>query len=191
MALAFSARTQLTLALNDRVEALSAYLGDERRVIEALLGADQLEPLDSGLYRYTVAAVQVFQLHIQPIIDLQVYCSDGRLEFEAVDGRLEGFGLVDDFRISLQSWLQAGPLGLAGEAGLAVSVSRPALLKLIPERVLAATGRSVLAGILLGIRTRVSQQLLNDFQQWQQSQPALPAETASTATAASTAAPAP
>ncbi|MEB3332996.1 MAG: DUF1997 domain-containing protein [Synechococcaceae cyanobacterium] len=168
MALAFSASQQLTLALDDQGETLSAYLRNECRVVEALLGGEQVEPLGSGLYRYTVAAVQLFQLHIQPIIVLQVRSSDGRLELEALEGRLEGFGLVDDFSLSLQSWLQAGPLGLNGEAGLAISVSRPALLKLIPERVLEASGRSVLAGILLGIRTRVAKELLNDFQQWQQ-----------------------
>jgi hypothetical protein len=31
---------------------------------------------------------------------------------------------------------------------------------------LEATGRSLLAGILLGIKTRVQQQLLNDFEVW-------------------------
>jgi branched-subunit amino acid transport protein len=41
--------------------------------------------------------------------------------------------------------------GLEGEATLAVEVSQPPLLKLIPARVLEATGRSLLAGILLGI----------------------------------------
>jgi len=36
--------------------------------------------------------------------------------------------------------------------------------------VLEATGRSVLSGILLGIRRRVSQQLLSDFHDWCQRQ---------------------
>jgi hypothetical protein len=39
-------------------------------------------------------------------------------------------------------------------------------LKLIPKKSLEATGRSLLAGILLGIRTRVSQQLVDDFRDW-------------------------
>jgi len=47
-----------------------------------------------------------------------------------------------------------------------VSVSQPPLLKLVPPRVLEATGRSVLRGILLGMRNRVRQQLLLDFHQW-------------------------
>ena len=57
-----------------------------------------------------------------------------------------------------------------GEAELAVEVSQPPLLKLVPPRVLEATGRSVLSGILLGIRRRVSQQLVGDYQTWCQRQ---------------------
>jgi hypothetical protein len=60
----------------------------------------------------------------------------------------------------------AGPAGLEGEACLSVQVSRPSLLKLIPPKVLEATGSSVLAGILLGIRNRVGQQLVDDFRSW-------------------------
>ena len=56
--------------------------------------------------------------------------------------------------------------GLVGEASLAVSVSQPSLLRLIPPAVLEATGRSLLAGILLGIKTRVGQQLVSDFENW-------------------------
>jgi branched-subunit amino acid transport protein len=59
-----------------------------------------------------------------------------------------------------------------GEAALGVSVSRPSLLRLIPANVLEATGRSLLAGILLGMKTRVGQQLVNDFESWCQNQPA-------------------
>jgi hypothetical protein len=73
---------------------------------------------------------------------------------------------VDDFRLTLHSWLEARQEGLVGEAALAVHVSQPSLLKLIPPKVLEGTGRSLLAGILLGIKTRVGQQLLGDFEQW-------------------------
>jgi hypothetical protein len=103
---------------------------------------------------------------VQPIVELQARHHRGRLELEAVDCQLEGLGLVDDFQLRLHSWLQVTPSGLEGEAQLAVEVSQPPLLRLIPPRVLEATGRSVLSGFLLGIRRRVSQQLAGDFQAW-------------------------
>ena len=166
MPLAFSASQQLSLPIPGTVDRLPDYLTDEQRVVGSLLDPRQLVPLGPGRYRYTVTRVQVFQLQIQPIVELLARHRGNRLELEAIDCALEGLGLVDDFRLSLQSWLEPGGQGLEGEATLAVSVSRPPLLRLIPERVLEATGHSILSGILLGIRKRVGHQLLADFQLW-------------------------
>ena len=110
--------------------------------------------------------MQVFQLQIQPIVELRAHASQGRLELQALDCKLEGLGLVDDFQLGLESWLHATSQGLEGEASLSVQVSQPPLLKLIPPRILEGTGHSILAGILLGIRNRVSQQLLGDYRRW-------------------------
>lgn len=166
MTLAFSARQQLALPVVDQCERLADYLRDETRVVNALLDPRQLQPLGPGHYRYTVTRVQVFQLQIQPVVELQAHCRQGRLELQALDCQLEGLGLVDDFQLALESWLEASSTGLEGEASLSVTVSQPPLLKLIPPRILEATGHSVLAGILLGIRNRVGQQLLGDFRRW-------------------------
>jgi hypothetical protein len=166
MPLAFSASQALQLPVKHQSDRLAAYLDDEERVISALLDPSQLTSLGDGRYRYTVTRLQVFQLQIQPVVDLEARRSPNRIELEAVDCTLEGLGLVDDFQLNLHSWLEVDGDGLCGEASLAVSVSQPSLLKLIPAKVLEATGHSLLAGILLGIRTRVGQQLLGDFEQW-------------------------
>ncbi len=167
MTLAFGASQQLSLPVcGDQAGQLATYLDDEERVIQALLDPSQLHRLGPGQYRYEVTRFQVFQLQIQPVVQLQTQRQPGRLELEALDCDLEGLELVDDFRLTLESWLEAGATGLEGEARLAVSVSRPAVLSLIPPRVLEATGRSLLGGVLLGIRTRVRQHLLRDFQHW-------------------------
>ena len=168
MPLAFRASQQLNLAVKHNTAQLGAYLQQEERVVSALLDPNQLQPLAPGHYRYTVSQLQVFQLRIQPIVDLQTNLQDGRLELRASDCQLEGLGLVDDFALTLSSWLRATPQGLEGEATLSVAVSQPPLLRLIPAGVLEATGHSLLAGILLGIKGRVGQQLLNDFEQWLQ-----------------------
>jgi len=166
MPLAFSASQQLQLDVSVQPERLASYLQDQDRVVKALLDPSQLEPIGPGRYRYTVTQLQVFQLQIQPLVDLRTSLEPGRIVLEATDCELEGLGLVDDFQLTLGSWLAAGARGLEGEATLAVAVSQPPLLKLIPAKVLEATGRSLLAGILLGIKGRVGQQLLSDFQNW-------------------------
>jgi hypothetical protein len=166
MPLAFCASQQLQLDVSHQPERLAAYLSDQDRVVKALLDPNQLEPLGPGRYRYAVTHLQVFQLQIQPVVDLRIHLAQDRLVLEATECELEGLGLVDDFRLTLGSWLAAGANGLEGEASLAVTVSQPSLLKLIPAKVLEATGRSLLAGILLGIKGRVGQQLLSDYRLW-------------------------
>ena len=166
MPLAFSASQQLQLDVSHQPERLAAYLSDQDRVVKALLDPNQLEPLGPGRYRYAVTHLQVFQLQIQPVVDLRIHLAQDRLVLEATECELEGLGLVDDFQLTLGSWLAAGANGLEGEASLAVTVSQPSLLKLIPAKVLEATGRSLLAGILLGIKGRVRQQLLSDYRLW-------------------------
>jgi hypothetical protein len=166
MAVAFSARQQLRLSVNEHADHLRAYLKDERRVVEALLDPTQLEILGPGHYRYHVTRVQLFHLQIHPVVEIRARQHQGRLELDSLHCQLEGLGLVEDFQLKLNSWLLAGPTGLEGEAALAVSGRQPALLALIPQRLLEATGRSVLNGILANIRHRVSQQLVADFHQW-------------------------
>jgi hypothetical protein len=166
MPLAFCASQQLQLDVSHQPERLAAYLSDQDRVVKALLDPNQLEPIGPGRYRYAVTHLQVFQLQIQPVVDLRIRLAQDRLVLEATECELEGLGLVDDFQLTLGSWLAAGANGLEGEASLAVTVSQPSLLKLIPAKVLEATGRSLLAGILLGIKGRVGQQLLSDYRLW-------------------------
>jgi hypothetical protein len=166
MPLAFSASQSLDLAVTDHVDRLGAYLEQEQRVVGALLDPAHLEPLGDGRYRYEVTRVQVFQLSVQPVVTLQVRRQPNHWEMTARDCELEGLGMVEDFQLTLQAVLEASDRGLQGEAGLAVSVSRPPLLRLIPVPVLEATGRTILNGILLGIKGRVGQQLLRDFRSW-------------------------
>jgi hypothetical protein len=166
MPLAFSATQRLELPVREQSGRLASYLNEEERVVRALLDPSQLETLAPGHYRYAVTRLQVFQLQIEPVVQLRTHTSPGRLELEAIDCQLEGLGLVDDFQLCLRSWLAAAEQGLEGEASLSVQVSQPPLLKLIPARVLESTGRSLLAGILLSIKSRVGKQVVEDFQRW-------------------------
>jgi hypothetical protein len=166
MPLAFSASQELQLSVAEQAERLPGYLNNEERVVKALLDAKQLEPLGPGRWRYSVTHLQLFQLQIHPIVELSCQLEPGSIQLQALDCQLEGLGIVDDFQLSLCSKLCAGPTGLQGDANLGVQVSQPPLLKLVPARVLEATGRSLLAGILLTIRSRVGSQLLEDFHRW-------------------------
>jgi hypothetical protein len=150
---------------------LPDYLREERRVVGALLSSEQLTCLAAGSYRYAVNPLQLFQLRIKPVVELKAQQFQGRLELDSVKCDLEGVpGITDNFQLSLRSWLQAEPNGLVGEAELSVEVDHPPILRLIPTRILEATGESLLNGILLTIKGRVGKQVVRDFQSWCQVQ---------------------
>ena len=166
MLLSFDAKQKLKLSVTRNKEYLSKYLLEEERVVGAMLDSKKLVSQGLGKYKYTVTSFKVFQLDINPVVSIGVENKNGILRMSALDSTLDGLGIVDDFNLILKANLQATDLGLEGEALLGVSVSQPPLLKLVPKKILESTGHSVLNGILLGIKSRVQQQLVKDFVDW-------------------------
>ena len=166
MLLSFDAKQKLKLSVTTNKERLSSYLLQEERVVGAMLDPNKLIPEGEGKYKYNVTSFRVFQLDVNPVVSIGVENKNGVLIMSALDSKLDGLGIVDDFNLLLKANLQATNIGLEGEALLGVTVSQPTLLKLIPKRILESTGHSVLNGILLGIKTRVQQQLIKDFTNW-------------------------
>ena len=166
MLLAFDAKQKLKLSVTRNKEYLSNYLLEEERVVGAMLDSRKLVSEGNGKYKYTVTSFKVFQLDINPVVLIAVENKDGILKMSALDSTLDGLGIVDDFNLILKANLEATNMGLEGEALLGVSVSQPPLLNLVPKKILESTGHSVLNGILLGIKSRVQKQLVNDFSEW-------------------------
>ncbi len=166
MLLTFDAKQKLKLSVTTNKERLSTYLLQEERVVGAMLDSNKLIPEGKGKYKYNVTSFRVFQLDVNPVVSIGVENKNGVLIMSALDSKLDGLGIVDDFNLLLKANLQATNIGLEGEALLGVTVSQPPLLKLIPKKILESTGHSVLNGILLGIKARVQQQLIKDFKNW-------------------------
>ena len=166
MLLSFDAKQKLKLSVTTNKERLSTYLLQEERVVGAMLDSNKLRPEGHGKYKYNVTSFRVFQLDVNPVVSIAVENKNGVLLMSALDSKLDGLGIVEDFNLLLKANLQATSIGLEGEALLGVTVSQPSLLKFIPKKILESTGHSVLNGILLGIKTRVQQQLIKDFTNW-------------------------
>ena len=166
MLLSFDAKQKLKLSVTTNKERLSTYLLQEERVVGAMLDSNKLRPEGHGKYKYNVTSFRVFQLDVNPVVSIAVENKNGVLLMSALDSKLDGLGIVEDFNLLLKANLQATSIGLEGEALLGVTVSQPSLLKFIPKKILESTGHSVLNGILLGIKTRVQQQLIKDFTSW-------------------------
>ena len=166
MLLSFDAKQKLKLSVTTNKEYLSDYLLQEERVVGAMLDSNKLIPEGEGKYKYNVTSFRVFQLDVNPVVSIAVENNNGALIMSAIDSKLDGLGIVEDFKLILKANLQATEIGLEGEALLGVTVSQPPLLKLIPKKILESTGHSVLNGILLGIKARVQKQLVKDFRAW-------------------------
>ncbi len=166
MLLTFDAKQKLKLSVTAHKEHLPAYLLEEERVVGAMLDSNKLIPEGQGKYKYNVTSFRVFQLDVNPVVSIAVENKNGVLKMSALDSKLDGLGFVEDFNLLLKANLEATSIGLEGEALLGVTVSQPPLLKLVPKRILESTGHSVLNGILLGIKSRVQQQLIKDFTDW-------------------------
>ena len=166
MLLSFDAKQKLKLSVTTNKERLPTYLLQEERVVGAMLDSNKLRPEGHGKYKYNVTSFRVFQLDVNPVVSIAVENKNGVLLMSALDSKLDGLGIVEDFNLLLKANLQATSIGLEGEALLGVTVSQPSLLKFIPKKILESTGHSVLNGILLGIKTRVQQQLIKDFTNW-------------------------
>ncbi len=166
MLLAFDAKQKLKLSVKRNKEFLSKYLLEEERVVGAMLDPNKLESEGESKYKYTVTSFKVFQLDINPVVSIAVENKEGVLKMSALDSKLDGLGIIEDFNLTLKANLEATDIGLEGEALLGVSVSQPPLLKLVPKKILETTGHSVLNGILLGIKSRVQKQLIKDFVNW-------------------------
>ena len=109
----------------------------------------------------------MFQFQVQPIVDLRTTLLPQRLVIRSCQCRLDSTALaINDFQLQLDSWLEARGEQLDGEASLAVQVTRPELLRLIPKAVLEGTGVRVLAGVLGRIKASMSRKFLQDFQAW-------------------------
>ena len=166
MLLSFDAKQKLKLSVTRNKEYLSKYLFEEERVVGAMLDSKKLVAEVEGKYKYTVTSFKVFELDINPVVSIAVEKENGMLKMSALESTLDGLGMIDDFNLILKANLEATDIGLEGEAILGVTVSQPPLLKLVPKKILESTGHSVLNGILLGIKSRVQQQLVKDFLDW-------------------------
>ena len=166
MLLKFDAKQKLRLSVTRNKKFLSKYLLEEERVVGAMLDSKKLLPEGEGRYKYTVTSFKVFQLDINPVVSIAVENKECILKMSALDSKLDGLGIIEDFSLILKANLEATDNGLEGEALLGVSVSQPPLLKLVPKKILESTGHSVLNGIFLGIKSRVQQQLIKDFINW-------------------------
>ena len=76
----------------------------EKKVVGAMLDSKKLEPEGEGKYKYTVTSFKVFQLDNNPVVSIAVENKDGILRMSALDSKLDGLGMIDDFNLILKQF---------------------------------------------------------------------------------------
>ena len=103
MLLSFDAKQKLKLSVTTNKERLSKYLLQEERVVGAMLDSNKLIPEGQGKYKYNVTSFRVFQLDVNPVVSIAVENKNGVLVMSALDSKLDGLGIVDDFNLLLKA----------------------------------------------------------------------------------------
>ena len=90
-----------------------------------MLDSQKLVPEGEGRYKYTVTSFKVFQLDINPVVLIAVENKDGILKMSALESKLDGLGMIDDFNLILKANLESTDIGLEGEALLGICKPTP------------------------------------------------------------------
>jgi hypothetical protein len=80
----------------------------------ALLDAKQLTRLQSRALPLCGDQPAGLQLHVKPVVSLQIHMEGDTLVMQALDCELEGLGIVDDFALNLEARLTSTPADFRG-----------------------------------------------------------------------------
>lgn len=163
-----------TLKMNVPNEAISIehYLNQPQRLVQAITDSSRIEQLSSSHFRLRLRSLQFMMLRFEPIAELQVWINpDGTLRLRSLNCEIRGAERLNrSFNLELSGILvphrQETTTELLGKADLIVQVETPPALKLVPEQVLQTTGKAFLNGILLTIKSRLENQLVQDYRRW-------------------------
>ncbi|MEM7063460.1 MAG: DUF1997 domain-containing protein [Cyanobacteria bacterium P01_B01_bin.77] len=162
------------LKMNVPNEAISIehYLYQPQRLVQAITDSSRIEQLSSSHFRLRLRPLQFMMLRFEPITELQVWINpDGTLRLRSLNCEIRGAERLNrSFNLELSGTLvphrQETTTELLGKADLIVQVETPPALKLVPEQVLKTTGKAFLNGILLTIKSRLENQLVQDYRRW-------------------------
>lgn len=172
MQVKFEASQRVSIAVPQERISIQHYLRQPHRLIQALVDSTQVEQLASDCFRLKMRSRQFMMLTIQPTVDVKIWAEpDGSLRLRAMNCELQGIDYVNQrFQLHLEGVLapvqKKKGTRLEGRADLGVEVELPPVLWVTPKPVLTATGNGFLKSILMTVKQRLVQQIVEDYQTW-------------------------
>lgn len=168
----FTASLSVEIAVPEQPIPIGHYLRQPKRLVNALVDPTRIQQLSEEIFRLKMRPLTFMTLSIQPTVDMRVWaCSNGTICLQSVGCEILGFEYVNQrFNLNLSGCLYPVQLEtgtqLRGQADLKVQVDLPPPFSFTPKPILEATGNSLLKSVLLTIKQRLLNQLLEDYYRW-------------------------
>ena len=165
----FSATQTVSIPVPEAEISIQHYLRQPKRLIHSLVDPKQAQQLSEDCFRLKMRSRQFMMLTLQPIVDIRLWIDEaGILHLQSVHCQLGGLDFVNQrFELSLQGKLSlSARQTLEGVANLGVDVEIPPMLLMTPKSIIAAAGNSMLKSILVSVKHRFAQQIIEDYQRW-------------------------
>lgn len=176
MATKFVASESVEIAVSQQSIPIEYYLRQPQRLVYALVDRRRVEQLSREVFRLKMRPLNFMSVKIQPTVDIRVWAqSNGVINLESVACKILGLDYINQrFALNLKGYLlptqQSGVTYLKGNADLEVGLELPPPFSFTPQLIMEKTGNGLLKSILMTIKQRLLNQLLNDYQSWVEAQ---------------------
>ncbi len=172
MLVRFTASQSVEIRIPEQRVPIQHYLRQPRRLVNALVEPTRLDQLSEDCFRLKMRPLNFLSVSIQPRVDMRVRASSrGTIYLRSLGCEIRGVEYINRrFALNLAGILEPcqinGHTYLKGHADLQVEVELPAPLQLTPKPIIESTGNGLLKSVLLTIKHRLTNQLLEDYLQW-------------------------
>ncbi|MDJ0775838.1 MAG: DUF1997 domain-containing protein [Mastigocoleus sp. MO_167.B18] len=172
MATKFFASESVEITVPSQAIPVEYYLRQPQRLVNALVEQKRVEQISREVFRLKMRPLNFMSVKIQPTVDMKVWAqSNGTINLESIACKILGLDYINQrFNLNLKGYLlpiqRSDITYLKGNAGLEVRLELPPPFSFTPQLIMEKTGNGLLKSVLMTIKQRLLNQLLNDYQSW-------------------------
>ena len=176
MATKFFASESVEITVSRQAIPVEYYLRQPQRLVNALVDQKRVEQLSREVFRLKMRPLHFMSVKIQPTVDMRVWAqSNGTINLESIASKILGLDYINQrFNLNLKGYLlpiqRSDVTYLKGNANLEVRLELPPPFSFTPQLIMEKTGNALLKSVLMTIKQRLLNQLLNDYHSWVKSQ---------------------
>ena len=186
MYVSFSATESVQIPVVNKEPSIEHYLRQPKRLVNAIADSQLMKQISDDLYELKMRPIDFMEIyHFQPIVLLKVWSgSNGSVCLQSVDCQIQGIDYINErFSLKLKGVLYPHELGaetiLKGQSDLEVGVELPTALMFTPKPFLEKAGNKLLKSVLGRIKSKLTTQLIQDYQTWASQENNLPSKSKS------------